>query len=136
FAGQQDTYLNINGEKELLNAVRNCWASLFTDRAILYRIQNKIEHATVQMSVVIQKMIRPEVSGIMFTADPVSGHRGIVSIDASYGLGEALVSGLVSPDIYKFNKKHNLIENKTIADKKMAILPVKGGGTEKLEITG
>jgi len=136
FAGQQDTYLNIKGEKELLDSVRNCWASLFTDRAILYRIQNKIEHAKVQMSVVIQKMVLPEVSGIMFTADPVSGHRGIVSIDASYGLGEALVSGLVSPDIYRFNKKDNSLEDKSIADKKMAILPIEGGGTKKVEITG
>lgn len=136
FAGQQDTYLNIKGEKELLDSVRNCWASLFTDRAILYRIQNKIEHEKVQMSVVIQKMVLPEVSGIMFTADPVSGHRGIVSIDASYGLGEAMVSGLVSPDIYKFSKKDNSLENKTIADKKLAILPTEGGGTKKVEITG
>lgn len=136
FAGQQDTYLNIKGETELLDSVRNCWASLFTDRAILYRIQNKIEHEKVQMSVVIQKMVLPEVSGIMFTADPVSGHRGIVSIDASYGLGEALVSGLVSPDIYKFSKKDNSLENKTIADKKLAILPIEGGGTKKVEITG
>lgn len=136
FAGQQDTYLNIKGEKELLDSVRNCWASLFTDRAILYRIQNKIEHEKVQMSVVIQKMVLPEVSGVMFTADPVSGHRGIVSIDASYGLGEALVSGLVSSDIYKFSKKDNSLESKTIADKKLAILPVEGGGTKQVEITG
>lgn len=136
FAGQQDTYLNIKGEKELLDSVRNCWASLFTDRAILYRIQNKIAHEKVQMSVVIQKMVLPEVSGIMFTADPVSGHRGIVSIDASYGLGEALVSGLVSPDIYKFLKKDHSLANKTIADKKLAILPIEGGGTKRVEISG
>ena len=136
FAGQQDTYLNITGEKELLDSVRDCWASLFTDRAILYRIQNKIDHEKVYMSVVIQRMIIPEVSGIMFTADPVSGHRGIISIDASYGLGEALVSGLVSPDIYNFSKTDNSLENKIIADKKLAILPIKGGGTKKVEITG
>lgn len=136
FAGQQDTYLNIKGEKELLDSVRNCWASLFTDRAILYRIQNKIEHEKVQMAVVIQKMVLPEVSGIMFTADPVSGHRGIVSIDASYGLGEALVSGLVSPDIYKFRKKDSSLAYKTIANKNLAILPIEGGGTKRVEITG
>ena len=135
FAGQQDTYLNIKGEKSLLNSVRECWASLFTDRAILYRIQNKIEHEKVYMSVVVQKMVLPEVSGIMFTADPVSGHRGIISIDASYGLGEALVSGLVSPDLYKFNKSSLQIESKTIAEKKLAIMPVEGGGTKKVEIT-
>ena len=75
FAGQQDTYLNIKGEKALLEAVRDCWASLFTDRAIFYRIQNNVDHEKVQMSVVIQKMVFPEVSGIMFTADPVSGRQ-------------------------------------------------------------
>jgi rifampicin phosphotransferase len=136
FAGQQDTYLNIKGEKSILDAVRDCWASLFTDRAILYRIQNKIEHEKVYMSVVVQKMVLPEVSGIMFTADPVSGHRGIVSIDASYGLGEALVSGLVSPDLYKFNKRSSMIDSKTIAEKNLAIMPVEGGGTEKVQIIG
>jgi pyruvate,water dikinase len=136
FAGQQDTYLNVMGENALLEAVRDCWASLFTDRAILYRMQNQIDHAQVSMSVVVQKMILPEVSGIMFTADPVSGHRGIISIDASYGLGEALVSGLVSPDLYKFRKNGMQIEGKTIAEKKLAIMPVKGGGTQKVEITG
>lgn len=136
FAGQQDTYLNVRGEKALLDSVRNCWASLFTDRAILYRIQNRIPHEKVQMSVIVQKMVLPEVSGILFTADPVSGHRGIVSIDAGYGLGEALVSGLVSPDIYKFSKKDGQILSKTIAEKKLAILPVAGGGTQKVEITG
>lgn len=135
FAGQQDTYLNIKGERALLDSVRNCWASLFTNRAILYRIQNKIEHEKVHMSVVVQKMVLPEVSGIMFTADPISGHRKIISIDASYGLGEALVSGLVSPDIYKYNKSSKEIENKTIAEKKLAIMPVEGGGTKRVQIT-
>ncbi len=136
FAGQQDTYLNIKGEKVLLDSIKDCWASLFTDRAILYRIQNQIEHEKVHMSVVIQEMVLPEVSGIMFTADPVSGHRGILSIDAGYGLGEALVSGLVSPDIYKYKKNSGQIESKTIAEKKLAIIPIEGGGTQRIEITG
>lgn len=136
FAGQQDTYLNIKGDTHIVDAVKSCWASLFTDRAILYRIQNNIQHEKVYMSVVVQKMVLPEVSGIMFTADPISGHRGIVSIDASYGLGEALVSGLVSPDIYKFNKKSAQLDSKIIADKKLAIMPIEGGGTRKVEITG
>ena len=136
FAGQQDTYLNVKGDKDLLLSVRDCWASLFTDRAILYRIQNKIEHEKVYMSAVVQKMILPEVAGIMFTADPLSGHRGIMSIDASYGLGEALVSGLVSPDIYKFKKSSLQIDSKVIGDKKLAILPIEGGGTKKVNITG
>jgi phosphoenolpyruvate synthase/pyruvate phosphate dikinase len=136
FAGQQDTYLNVRGEEALLDAVRSCWASLFTNRAILYRIQNNIDHEKVQMAVVIQEMVFPEVSGIMFTADPVSGHRDIVSIDASYGLGEALVAGLVSPDVYKFNKRTGQIVSKSVAEKKMAIMPMDGGGTKKIEITG
>lgn len=136
FAGQQDTYLNIKGEAALLEAVRDCWASLFTDRAILYRIQNNIAHEKVQMSVVVQKMALAEVSGIMFTANPVSGHRGMITIDAGYGLGEALVSGLVSADVYKFNKTTGQIVSKTIAEKKLAILPLAEGGTEKVELTG
>nr|WP_315066756.1 PEP/pyruvate-binding domain-containing protein [uncultured Clostridium sp.] len=136
FAGQQDTYLNIKGKASLINSVRNCWASLFTDRAILYRLQNKIQHEKVYMSVVVQKMVLPDIAGIMFTADPVSGHRGVISIDASYGLGEALVSGLVSPDIYKFKKESLEIESKKIADKKIAIMPIQGGGTKTVDITG
>jgi phosphoenolpyruvate synthase/pyruvate phosphate dikinase len=136
FAGQQDTYLNIKGETSLLEAVRNCWASLFTDRAILYRIQNNIGHEKVQMSVVVQKMVLPEVSGIMFTADPVSGHRGIISIDAGFGLGEALVAGLVSPDIYKYQKSSQQIICKTIAEKTLAIMPIESGGTQQMAITG
>ena len=136
FAGQQDTYLNIKGDNSLLYCVKDCWASLFTDRAILYRIQNKIEHEKVYMSAVVQKMVLPEVAGIMFTADPLSGHRGTISIDASFGLGEALVSGLVSPDIYKVRKSSLQIDSKTIGDKKLAILPIQGGGTKKVEITG
>lgn len=136
FAGQQDTYLNIKGDESLISSVRECWASLFTDRAILYRVQNKIEHEKVHMSVVVQKMVLPDIAGIMFTADPVSGHRGIISIDASYGLGEALVSGLVSPDIYKFKKSSLKVESKNIAEKKLAIMPIPGGGTKKVNITG
>ncbi|HEY8804275.1 MAG TPA: phosphoenolpyruvate synthase [Clostridium sp.] len=136
FAGQQDTYLNIKGDDDLLISVRDCWASLFTDRAIIYRIQNKIDHEMVYMSAVVQKMVLPEVAGIMFTADPLSGHRGIVSIDTSYGLGEALVSGLVSPDIYKFRKSNMQIDSKVIGDKKLEILPIEGGGTKKVDITG
>jgi rifampicin phosphotransferase len=136
FAGQQDTYLNIKGEASLIDSVKNCWASLFTDRAILYRIQNQIDHEKVHMSVVIQSMVLPEVSGIMFTADPVSGQREIISIDASYGLGEALVSGLVSPDIYKYRKSTSKIENKEISEKKLAIMPVEGGGVRRAVIKG
>ena len=121
FAGQQDTYLNVIGEKEILRQVKNCFISLFTDRAILYRIQNNFPHHLVALSVVIQRMVMPQVSGILFTADPISEHRGICSIDASFGLGEALVSGIVSADLFKVKKENGEILTREIAMKKIAI---------------
>ncbi|MBC1358399.1 phosphoenolpyruvate synthase [Listeria booriae] len=128
FAGQHDTYLNIIGKTEILKHIKKCWASLFTDRAITYRIQNNFEHTNVQLSVVIQQMIFPSASGILFTADPITGNRKTLSIDASFGLGEALVSGLVSADVYKVQE--NTIIEKNIATKKLAIYSIKTGGTE------
>src|SRR5215510_305769 len=114
FAGQQDTYLNITGKDAILKHISKCWASLFTDRAVIYRMQNGFDHRKVQLSVVIQKMIFPQSAGIMFTADPVTSNRKIVSIDAGFGLGEALVSGLVNADNYK-------VRNGQIIDKKISI---------------
>jgi phosphoenolpyruvate synthase/pyruvate phosphate dikinase len=127
FAGQQDTYLNVRGEEQLLQAIRKCWASLFTDRAISYRAKNNFDHCSVLLSVVVQQMVFPEVSGIMFTADPISGHRSTVSIDASFGLGEALVSGLVSADLYQV--RSGTITLKKIGRKKIAIFSLPEGGT-------
>lgn len=134
FAGQQDTFLNIKGEKNILDCVRKCWASLFTDRAIVYRCKNGFAHEKVWLSVVVQQMVFPEVSGIMFTADPVTGNRKIVSIDASFGLGEALVSGIVSADLYQV-KADKLIK-KQIARKSIAIYANPDGGTAPVELTG
>ena len=114
FAGQQDTYLNIIGKDAILHHVSKCWASLFTDRAVIYRMQNNFDHRKVYLSVVIQRMVFPEASGIMFTADPVTGSRKVTSIDASFGLGEALVSGLVNADIYKV-KEGSIIDKKISA---------------------
>ncbi len=131
FAGQQDTYLNIIGEAALLDAVRRCWVSLFTDRAILYRCQNNFPHRDVQLSVVVQQMVMAEISGILFTADPLTGHRHTLTIDASFGLGEALVSGLVSPDAYRVDKRTRTIIDRQIADKQIAIFPEKDGGTRQ-----
>lgn len=128
FAGQQETFLNVKGEDRLIEAVRKCWASLFTDRAILYRANNGLDHQSVWMSVVVQQMILPDKSGIMFTLDPVTGHRHTVSIDAGFGLGEALVSGIVSADLYKV--RDNKIIQKEIAKKEKGIFPVADGGTE------
>ncbi|MEJ9111785.1 phosphoenolpyruvate synthase [Bacillus paramobilis] len=132
FAGQQDTYLNIIGEEAILQHVRKCWASLFTERAVMYRMQNDFEHNQVSICVVVQKMVFPEASGILFTADPVTSNRKVVSIDASFGLGEALVSGLVSADNYKV-KEGEVIET-MIATKKIAIYALKEGGTETKQI--
>ncbi len=132
FAGQQDTYLNIIGKEAILQHVRKCWASLFTERAVMYRMQNGFEHNQVSICVVVQKMIFPQASGILFTADPVTSNRKVLSIDASFGLGEALVSGLVSADNYKV-KEGKIIET-MIATKKLAIYAVKEGGTETKQI--
>ena len=132
FAGQQDTYLNIIGENAILQHVRKCWASLFTDRAVMYRMQNGFEHNQVSICVVVQKMVFPQASGILFTADPVTSNRKVLSIDASFGLGEALVSGLVSADNYKV--KEGKIVDKVISTKKLAIYAVKEGGTETKQI--
>lgn len=132
FAGQQDTYLNIIGQEAILQHISKCWASLFTERAVIYRIQNGFAHHKVQLAVVIQQMVFPQASGIMFTADPVTGNRKIVSIDASFGLGEALVSGLVNADNYKV-RNGELIEQK-ISSKKMAIYALKTGSTQAQEI--
>lgn len=132
FAGQQETYLNIKGVQPMIDAVRKCWASLFTDRAIAYRMQNGFDHRSVYLSVVVQHMVLPEVSGIMFTADPVSGNRAIVSIDAGYGLGEALVSGIVTADLYQV--RADKLIRKEIACKEIAINARVEGGTDKVKI--
>ncbi|MBI9098232.1 MAG: phosphoenolpyruvate synthase [Spirochaetaceae bacterium] len=132
FAGQHDTYLNIIGMDSIIAHIRKCWASLFTDRAVMYRIHNSFDHRKVFLAVVVQRMALPESSGVMFTADPVTSNRKIVSIDASYGLGEALVSGLVNSDNYKV--REGKITAITIGKKNRAIYSLKSGGTEEREI--
>lgn len=132
FAGQQDTYLNIIGKENILQHIKKCWASLFTDRAVIYRMQNGFDHNQVSICVVVQKMVFPEASGILFTADPITSNRKVLSIDASFGLGEVLVSGLVSADNYKI--KEGEIVDKMIATKKIAMCGRKEGGTETKQI--
>ncbi|MFI8711180.1 phosphoenolpyruvate synthase [Brevibacillus brevis] len=132
FAGQQDTYLNIIGKEAILRHISKCWASLFTDRAVIYRMQNGFDHSHVYLSVIVQKMVFPQASGILFTADPITSNRKLLSIDASFGLGEALVSGLVSADCYKVQEAE--IVDKRIATKKLAIYGRKEGGTETQQI--
>ncbi len=132
FAGQQDTYLNITGKAAILKHTSLCWASLFTDRAVTYRLQNGFDHRKVWLAVVVQQMVFPVAAGILFTADPVTGNRKSSSIDASFGLGEALVSGMVNADHYKV-RDGRLIDKK-IATKKIAVNAVKEGGTVTQEI--
>jgi pyruvate,water dikinase len=132
FAGQQDTYLNILGKETVLKHISKCWASLFTERAVIYRLQNGFDHRNVYLSVIVQKMVFPQAAGILFTADPVTGHRKVVSIDASFGLGEALVSGLVNADNYKV--RNGKIIDRKISTKKLAIYALKEGGTKAQEI--
>lgn len=132
FAGQQDTFLNIIGVDSILQHISKCWASLFTDRAVIYRMQNGFDHSQVSISVIVQRMVFPQASGILFTADPISSNRKLLSIDASFGLGEALVSGLVSADCYKVREEE--IVDKMIATKKLAIYGLEEGGTKTLQI--
>ncbi|HEX9063193.1 MAG TPA: PEP/pyruvate-binding domain-containing protein, partial [Clostridia bacterium] len=132
FAGQQDTYLNIIGKDAILKHISKCWASLFTERAVIYRLQNGFDHSKVYLSVVIQKMVFPQAAGILFTADPVTSNRKVLSIDAGFGLGEALVSGLVNADNYKV--RDGKVINKKISTKKLAIYPLEDGGTKEQEI--
>jgi phosphoenolpyruvate synthase/pyruvate phosphate dikinase len=113
FAGQQDTYLNVVGRRAILEGISSCWASLFSERAVTYRLQQGVDQRKVTMAVVVQKMVSPQVAGVLFTADPVSASRKVSSIDASFGLGDALVAGLVNPDGYR-------VRNGTIIDKKIA----------------
>ena len=132
FAGQQDTYLNIVGTEAILKHVSKCWASLYTERAVTYRMQNGFDQRQVQLAVVVQKMIFPQTAGILFTADPVTGNRKVSSIDASFGLGESLVSGLVNADVYKV-RNGELIAKK-ISTKKLAVSALEEGGTKEQEI--
>lgn len=129
FAGQQDTYLNIVGEEEILRHIIKCWASLFTERAITYRIKNDFDHQMVFLSVVIQEMVTSDVSGILFTADPVTSDRKTMTIAAGYGLGEALVTGLVSPDTYKV--RNGILITKSIGKQTVEIRADEQGGTSE-----
>ena len=122
FAGQQDTYLHISGEEELLNHIRKCWASLWTARAIYYRENQDFDHFEVALSAVVQKMINSGKSGVMFTANPINNDTDQIMINASWGLGEAVVSGTVTPDEYIVDKKSKDIVEKHIAEKTTMIV--------------
>jgi rifampicin phosphotransferase len=132
FAGQQDTYLNATGPAAILQHISRCWASLFNERAVLYRLRNGIDHRGVHMAVVVQQMVFPQAAGILFTADPVTGNRKVATVDASFGLGEALVSGLVNPDVFKV--RDGEVVAKAIATKQLAVDARPAGGTREVVI--
>jgi phosphoenolpyruvate synthase/pyruvate phosphate dikinase len=132
FAGQQDTYLNVVGSAAILQHVSRCWASLFTERAVTYRLRNGFDHRTAQMAVVVQHMVVPHAAGTLFTADPVTSNRKVSSVEATFGLGEALVGGLVNADVYKV--RNGEVVDKAIAVKPVAIHASPAGGTQELAI--
>ncbi|MFJ7586796.1 rifamycin-inactivating phosphotransferase [Streptomyces sp. NPDC097617] len=132
FAGQQDTYLNVVGPAAILRHISQCWASLFTERAVVYRRRAGIDHRAVHMAVVVQRMAFPHASGILFTADPVSGDRKVSTVDAGLGLGEALVSGLVNPDVFRV--RDDEVVARAIAAKQRAVTALPAGGTREVAI--
>jgi phosphoenolpyruvate synthase/pyruvate phosphate dikinase len=132
FAGQQDTYLNVVGPAAILQHVSRCWASLFTERAVTYRLRNGFDHRKVRMAVVVQQMVFPHAAGILFTADPVTSNRKVASVEAGFGLGEALVSGLVNADLYKV--RDGEVVAKAVATKRLAIHASPAGGTQEQTI--
>ncbi len=132
FAGQQDTYLNVTGPAAILQHVSRCWASLFSERAVTYRLRNGVDQRTVHMAVVVQQMVFPQAAGILFTADPVTGNRKVASVEANFGLGEALVSGLVNADVYKV--RDGEVVARAVATKRLAIQASPAGGTQERAI--
>ncbi len=134
FAGQQDTFLNVIGPDALLEAVRRCWASLWTERAVSYRADQDIDNRTVSLAVVVQRMVDAAVAGVMFTANPVTGARHETVVDASPGLGEAVVSGAVNPDHFVLDRRRGAITERRLGDKRVLIAPRLGGGTEERRV--
>ncbi|MBS2040635.1 phosphoenolpyruvate synthase [bacterium] len=132
FAGQQDSYLNQCGQLAVLEHIRKCWASLFSDRAVAYRERQGFPHSRVQMAVLVQAMVFPQVSGILFSADPVSGHRQRVCLEAGWGLGEGLVSGRVAAD--RFTVREGKIESRRVVSKETAIVALEPGATQRIEV--
>jgi rifampicin phosphotransferase len=128
FAGQQDTYLNVVGPAAILEHISRCWASLFTERAVTYRLRNGFDHRKVHMAVVVQQMVFPHAAGILFTADPVTSDRKVASAETSFGLGEALVSGRVNADVFKV--RDGDVVAKAVATKQLAIHALPAGGTQ------
>ncbi|MBU0998338.1 phosphoenolpyruvate synthase [Patescibacteria group bacterium] len=134
FAGQQVTFLNIKGEANILEKVRECWASLFTPRSIYYRNINKIEHSKVKISVVVQKMIQSDVSGVMFSIDPVTNEKDRIIIEAVWGLGEMIVQGSVIPDKYVVQKETFYILSKEVNTQEVQLIKTSSGQTKEEKV--
>ncbi len=133
FAGQQDTYLNILGQEQLFKALVDCWSSLWTARALGYRIRNEIPHQDAALAVIVQTMLQSELSGVLFTANPLTGLLNETVIDATFGLGEALVSGQVEPDHFVVDSFSGTIRSLTLGGKQTSIRSKSGGGVESLQ---
>ena len=132
FAGQHDTYLNVVGSTAILRHISRCWASLFTERAVTYRLRNGVDHRKAQMAVVVQRMVLPQAAGVLFTADPVTSHRRVAYVEATFGLGEALVSGRVNADIYRV--RDGGVVARAVATKECAVHVSPEGGTQEVSI--
>ena len=135
FAGQQDTYLNIRGRDAVYASVRDCWASLWTARAISYRHEHAIAQEAVAMAVVVQKMVPSEVSGILFTANPATGERSEMIVNASFGLGEAIVGGEITPDTYIIDRDALTVKETIIGSKEHMMVSAAGQGTDTRELS-
>jgi len=134
FAGQQSTFLNVQNEEEVVAAVQECWASLFEPRAIFYRQQQGFDHLKVGIAVPVQKMVQSQASGVMFTLEPVTSDRSKIIIEAVYGLGEAIVGGEVTPDLYIVDKEGLRISTKKIAKQEWQLIKNPDGSGEKANI--
>ncbi|MDP3698876.1 MAG: phosphoenolpyruvate synthase [Nanoarchaeota archaeon] len=135
FAGQQATFLNVKGKEQVVSAVLACWASLFTARAIYYRVKNKFVHEKVLISALVQKMVNAEKSGIMFTVNPSTNHDDEIVIEAIYGLGELIVGGEINPDLYVVDKKTRDIKKIEVRKKDFGLFRNEKGENEKRAIT-
>jgi len=136
FAGQQDTYLNVDGTEALLQAVRSCWASLWTERAVRYRDRHGFLHDQVRLAVVVQPMLRPRAAGVLFTANPINGRRDEAVVNAAYGLGDAVVSGRVTPDTFVVAVGRPVIKRRAMGDKAIEIVATDDGGTVERAVEG
>ena len=134
FAGQQDTYLNVKGNDSLIAAVLNCWASLWTAQAISYRHENEIEQGSVAMAVVVQQMVPADVAGILFTANPATGERSEMIINASFGLGEAVVGGQVTPDTFIVDRNTKTVKETMIGPKEQMVVSDGEQGTKLTDV--